>query len=54
MKAPPAEAIVLIMYESAYDTDNYTPSEWNTAESDLGAPSLDIMGTRRLGKFPTG
>jgi hypothetical protein len=49
---PPAEAIVLIMYESAYDPDNYTPPEWNAGEPGLGASGLDIMGAL-VGKIPS-
>ncbi|MEO5654458.1 MAG: FAD-binding protein [Nitrosospira sp.] len=49
---PPAEAIVLVMYESAYDPDNYTPPEWNAGEPGLGASGLDIMGAL-VGKIPS-
>jgi hypothetical protein len=41
---PPAEAIVLIMYEGPYDPNHYTPPVWNAGEAGLGASGLDIMG----------
>lgn len=49
---PPAEAIVLIMYEGLYDADNYTPPVWNAGEAGLGASGLDIMGAV-VGKIPS-
>jgi hypothetical protein len=49
---PPAEAIVLIMYEGPYDPDNYTPPEWNAGEPGLGASGLDVMGTL-VGRIPS-
>lgn len=49
---PPAEAIVLIMYEGAYDPDNYTAPAWNAGEAGLGASGLDIMGAV-VGKIPS-
>lgn len=49
---PPAEAIVLIMYEGPYDPDNYTPPVWNAGEAGLGASGLDIMGAV-VGKIPS-
>lgn len=49
---PPAEAIVLIMYEGPYDPDNYIPPEWNAGEPGLGASGLDVMGTL-VGRIPS-
>ena len=49
---PPAEAIVLIMYEGPYDPDTYTPPVWNAGEAGLGASGLDVMGAV-VGKIPS-
>lgn len=48
---PPVEAIVLVMYESVYDPDNYVPPEWNAGEPGLGASGLDVMGAL-VGRIP--
>ena len=50
--APPAEAILLIMYESAFDPDRYAPPPWNAGEPGLGASGLDIMGAL-VGRIPS-
>jgi hypothetical protein len=50
--APPAEAIVHIMYESPYDPAHYSPPVWNAGEAGLGASGLDVMGTL-VGKIPS-
>lgn len=49
---PPAEAILLIMYESAFDPDHYDPPPWNAGEPGLGASGLDIMGAL-VGRIPS-
>ena len=49
---PPAEAIVLIMYEGPYDPNNYIPPAWNAGEAGLGASGLDVMGAV-VGKIPS-
>ncbi|MDN5753416.1 MAG: FAD-binding protein [Nitrosospira sp.] len=50
---PPAEAILLVMYESAYDPDTYVAPEWQGAgESGLGASGLNVMGAL-LGRIPS-
>ncbi|MBA4141953.1 MAG: FAD-binding protein [Nitrosospira sp.] len=49
---PPDEAIVLIMYESAYDPARYVPPVWNTGQAGLGASGLDVMGTL-VGRIPS-
>jgi hypothetical protein len=49
---PPAEAIVLIMYEGPFDPDNYDPPVWNAGEAGLGASGLDVMGAV-VGKIPS-
>src|SRR5687768_5456264 len=49
---PPAEGIVLVMYESAFDPGNYVPPVWNTGEAGLGASGLDVMGAL-VGRIPS-
>lgn len=49
---PPDDAIVLLMYETPYDPNNYMPPEWNGGESGLGASGLNIMGAL-VGKIPS-
>src|SRR5687768_3927244 len=49
---PPAEAILLIMYESTFDPGHYDPPPWNAGEPGLGASGLDIMGAL-VGRIPS-
>lgn len=49
---PPAEVVVLLMYESAFNPSNYIPPAWSSGEAGLGASGLDVMGTL-VGRIPT-
>ncbi|PTR16239.1 FAD binding domain-containing protein [Nitrosospira sp. Nsp2] len=49
---PPDKAIVLVMYETAYDPASYVPPPWNTGEPGLGASGLDVMGAL-VGRIPS-
>jgi hypothetical protein len=41
---PPAEAIVLVMFEEPFD-ESYVPPEWDASDAGPGASGLDVMGT---------
>ena len=43
--SPPSSAFIQVMYETAFDPNNYAPPMWDGGESGLGADGLNVMGT---------
>lgn len=42
--SPPDSAFIQVMYEAAFDPNNYAPPVWDGGESGLGADGLNVMG----------
>jgi hypothetical protein len=42
--AAPSSAFIQVMYETAFDPNNYVPPKWDGGESGLGADGLNVMG----------
>jgi hypothetical protein len=42
--SPPNNAFIQVMYETAFDLNNYAPPVWDGGESGLGADGLNVMG----------